>query len=104
MNSGKGHGENIFYCSGSSTATPTGSDVAESWYKEIEKYNFSSPGFQSGAGNFTQMVWKSSKQVGVGLATSGRGTFIAVAFYDPAGNITNPGYFHDNVKTKGSTL
>ena len=55
-------------------------------------------------GNFTQMVWKSSKQVGVGLATSGRGTFIAVAFYDPAGNITNPGYFHDNVKTKGSTL
>ncbi|XP_071207332.1 GLI pathogenesis-related 2 isoform X1 [Salvelinus alpinus] len=104
MNSGKGHGENIFYCSGSSTATPTGSDVAESWYKEIEKYNFSSPGFQSGAGNFTQMVWKSAKQVGVGLATSGRGTFIAVAFYDPAGNITNPGYFHDNVKTKGSTL
>uniref|UniRef100_A0A4W5RB06 GLI pathogenesis-related 2 n=2 Tax=Hucho hucho TaxID=62062 RepID=A0A4W5RB06_9TELE len=104
MNSGKGHGENIFYCSGSSTATPTGSDVAESWYNEIEKYNFLSPGFQSGAGNFTQMVWKSSKQVGVGLATNGRGTFIAVAFYDPAGNITNPGYFHDNVKTKGSTF
>ncbi|KAK6316362.1 hypothetical protein J4Q44_G00138860 [Coregonus suidteri] len=102
MNSGKGHGENIFCCSGSRTVAPTGSDVAESWYKEIEKYNFSSPGFQSGAGNFTQMVWKSSKQVGVGLATSGQGTFIAVAFYDPAGNITNPGYFHDNVKTKGS--
>lgn len=101
-NSNKGHGESIFYRSGSSRAPPSGTEVAESWYKEIEKYKFSSPGFQKGAGNFTQMVWKSSKEVGFGLATNGGGMFIAVAFYDPAGNVTNPGYFHDNVKAKGS--
>ncbi|KAM6986798.1 GLI pathogenesis-related 2 [Aplochiton taeniatus] len=102
MNSNNGHGESIFYRSGSSKAPPTGSEVAESWYKEIEKYNFSSPGYQKGAGNFTQMVWKSSKEVGFGLATNGDGMFIAVAFYDPPGNFTNPGYFQDNVKGKGS--
>uniref|UniRef100_A0A6Q2WZ70 SCP domain-containing protein n=1 Tax=Esox lucius TaxID=8010 RepID=A0A6Q2WZ70_ESOLU len=104
MNRNKGHGENIFCLSGSSKTAPTGSYVAESWYKEIEKYNFSSPGFKNGAGNFTQMVWKSSKQVGLGLATNGLGKFIAVAFFDPAGNINNTDYFHDNVKTKGSRM
>lgn len=101
-NSNKGHGESIFYCSGSSRDPPTGPEVAESWYKGIEKYNFSSPSFQNGAGNFTQMVWKSSKEVGFGLATDGDGVFIAVAFYEPAGNVTNPGYFHDNVEGKRS--
>ncbi|XP_034152943.1 repressed by EFG1 protein 1 isoform X2 [Esox lucius] len=104
MNRNKGHGENIFCLSGSSKTAPTGSYVAESWYKEIEKYDFSSPGFKNGAGNFTQMVWKSSKQVGLGLATNGLGKFIAVAFFDPAGNINNTDYFHDNVKTKGSRM
>ncbi|XP_034152939.1 uncharacterized protein LOC105021790 isoform X1 [Esox lucius] len=104
MNSNRGHGENILCLSGSSKTAPTGSHVAESWYKEIENYDFSSPGFKNGAGNFTQMVWKSSKQVGLGLATNGLGKFIAVAFFDPAGNINNTGYFHDNVKTKGSRM
>ncbi|KAL0965121.1 hypothetical protein UPYG_G00277080 [Umbra pygmaea] len=101
-NSNRGHGETIFCYSSSSKAPPAGSYVTDSWYKNIEKYDFSSPGFKNGAGNFTQMVWRSSKQLGVGLATDGQGKFIAVAFYDPAGNITNPGYFKDNVKPKGS--
>lgn len=49
-------------------------------------------------GNFTQMIWKSSERLGVGQASDGKGMFITVAFYEPAGNITNPGYFRDNVK------
>ncbi|KAL2100078.1 hypothetical protein ACEWY4_004472 [Coilia grayii] len=99
-NHGKGHGESLWYQSGSSAATPDGSDVVKSWYDESSKYNFSSPGFQKGAGNFTQMVWKSSQKVGIGLATDGSGMFIGVAFFEPAGNISNPGYFRDNVSTK----
>ncbi|KAJ7988144.1 hypothetical protein DPEC_G00320570 [Dallia pectoralis] len=104
MTCGKGHGENILGCSGFNETAPTGSYVADSWYKGIEQYDFSSPGFKKGAGNFTQMVWKSSTHVGVGLATNGLGRFITVAFFDPAGNVSNPGYFHDNVKTKGSRI
>lgn len=47
------------------------------------------------------MVWKSTERVGVGQATDGKGKFITVAFFEPAGNITNPGYFQDNVKPAG---
>ncbi|XP_066569301.1 GLI pathogenesis-related 2 isoform X2 [Amia ocellicauda] len=100
--SGNEHGENLWYRWGSSTAPPSGSEVAESWYEESKKYNFSAPGFQSGTGNFTQMVWRSSKEVGLGLATDGNGMFISVAFYNPPGNITNKGYFQDNVLSKGA--
>ncbi|RXN10335.1 ancylostoma secreted -like protein [Labeo rohita] len=100
-NSSKGYGETMSYKWTSTMVPPTGKEVAESWYKENVKYNFSAPGFQSGTGNFTQMIWKSTEQVGVGLASDGKGKFITVAFYKPSGNITNPGYFQDNVKPAG---
>ncbi|XP_067294771.1 GLI pathogenesis-related 2 isoform X2 [Pseudorasbora parva] len=100
-NSGKGHGETMSYKWTSTMVPPTGKEVAESWYKENVKYNFATPGFQSGTGNFTQMIWRSTDQVGVGLASDGKGKFITVAFYKPSGNITNPGYFQDNVKPAG---
>ncbi|XP_053328941.1 Golgi-associated plant pathogenesis-related protein 1 isoform X2 [Spea bombifrons] len=100
QNSDTQHGENLWYRWGTDTSLPTGKEVAESWYNEISKYNFSNPGFQSGSGNFTQMVWKSSSQVGFGLSTDSKGMYIAVGFYDPAGNIANKGYFEDNVLQK----
>ncbi|XP_056603219.1 uncharacterized protein glipr2 [Triplophysa dalaica] len=100
-NSGKGHGEALSYKWTSSMVPPTGNETAESWYKEKAKYNFANPGFQSGAGNFTQMIWRSTEKVGVGLASDGKGMFITVAFYKPPGNIANPGYFQDNVKPAG---
>ncbi|XP_076139737.1 GLI pathogenesis-related 2 [Alosa pseudoharengus] len=99
-NHGKGHGESLWYQSGSSVATPKGSDVVKSWYEESSKYNFSSPGFQRGTGNFTQMVWKSSEKVGVAIATNGSGLFFSVAFFEPPGNVSNTGYFRDNVSAK----
>ncbi|XP_057184904.1 uncharacterized protein glipr2 isoform X2 [Triplophysa rosa] len=100
-NSGKGHGEALSYKWTSNMVPPTGNETAESWYKEKAKYKFANPGFQSGAGNFTQMIWRSTEKVGVGLASDGKGMFITVAFYKPPGNITNPGYFQDNVKPAG---
>ncbi|XP_073716607.1 GLI pathogenesis-related 2 isoform X1 [Misgurnus anguillicaudatus] len=101
MNSGKGHGETMSYKWTSNMVPPTGKEIAESWYKENTKYNFTTPGFQNGTGNFTQMIWRSSEQVGIGLGSDGKGKFITVAFYKPPGNITNPGYFQDNVKPAG---
>uniref|UniRef100_A0A671QZT4 GLI pathogenesis-related 2 n=1 Tax=Sinocyclocheilus anshuiensis TaxID=1608454 RepID=A0A671QZT4_9TELE len=47
-------------------------------------------------GHFTQVVWKDTKEVGVGLATDGNTTFV-VGQYLPAGNISNAGYFERNV-------
>ncbi|XP_029109052.1 GLI pathogenesis-related 2 isoform X2 [Scleropages formosus] len=101
-NTDKQYGQNMWYRCGSNKATPEGLEVAESWYKESAKYSFDSPGFKTGTGNFTQMVWKSSEKVGIGLATDGNGQFICVEFFDPPGNITNPGYFRDNVLAKVS--
>ncbi|XP_078082815.1 GLI pathogenesis-related 2 [Mustelus asterias] len=91
------YGENLWYKWTSDAKLPTGTEVSEAWYNEIKKYNFSDPGFKSGTGHFTQLVWKASTEMGAGCATDGKGTFMVVAVYNPAGNITNPGYFKDNV-------
>ena len=38
-------------------------------------------------GHFTQLVWKDSKEMGVGRSQSKDGTWIAVANYLPPGNV-----------------
>uniref|UniRef100_H3AC98 GLI pathosis related 2 n=1 Tax=Latimeria chalumnae TaxID=7897 RepID=H3AC98_LATCH len=101
QNSNSKHGESLWYRWSTNQTGPTvGKEVADSWYNEIKKYDFNSPGFQKGAGNFTQMVWKDSARVGVGYAADGKGMFIVVGFYAPPGNIANSGYFHKNVFLK----
>ncbi|KAM4579549.1 Golgi-associated plant pathogenesis-related protein 1 [Fundulus diaphanus] len=76
-----------------------GKEAVDSWYGEIKDYDFSKPGHQRGTVHFTQVVWKSSKELGVGLATDGRTVFV-VEQYREAGNITNPGYYKKNVLPK----
>lgn len=44
-------------------------NAAQSWYSEIEDYNFTSPDESTGViGHFTQMVWKGTEQLGCGYA------------------------------------
>uniref|UniRef100_A0A4W5LIA9 Golgi-associated plant pathogenesis-related protein 1 n=1 Tax=Hucho hucho TaxID=62062 RepID=A0A4W5LIA9_9TELE len=74
-----------------------GKDVADRWYDEVKQYNFNRPGFSSGTGHFTAMVWKGSKKLGVGKASAPDGSSFVVARYFPAGNITNQGHFDNNV-------
>ncbi|XP_077080449.1 uncharacterized protein LOC143732878 [Siphateles boraxobius] len=93
------HGENVFYSFSSVKKTPTGKEAVDSWYSEIKDYDFEKPGHQPKTGHFTQVVWKSSTELGVGLATDGKTVFV-VGQYKPAGNITNPGYFKENVHPK----
>jgi pathogenesis-related protein 1 len=67
---------------------------AEDWYSEIKDYT---PGtaipedfskFKSG--HYTQMVWKKTTEIGVGVATVKKGSFkgmmVIVCNYDPPGN------------------
>lgn len=53
------------------------------------------------AGHFTQVVWKDSTQLGVGLATDGKMAFV-VGQYRPAGNINRKEYFEENVLKQGN--
>ncbi|XP_051892721.1 LOW QUALITY PROTEIN: uncharacterized protein glipr2 [Pristis pectinata] len=98
------YGENIWYQQGPVGLQVTGQEVVDSWYNEIKDYDFSSPGFQKNCGHFTQLVWRDSKEMGVGLASDGKGLTVVVAQFDPAGNITNPGYFAKNVLPTGSKV
>jgi len=65
------------------------------WYNEIKDYDFSNPKFTPGTGNFTQVVWAGSTEIGVGKATNGGQTFV-VANYYPPGNYQ--GQFKENVQ------
>uniref|UniRef100_A0A667Y697 SCP domain-containing protein n=1 Tax=Myripristis murdjan TaxID=586833 RepID=A0A667Y697_9TELE len=84
-------GENIYYASRK--------EAVDSWYSEIKKYNWNSPGFNYQTGHFTQVVWEGSTELGVGLATDGYMTFV-VGQYLPAGNMQ--GQFEQNVHKEGN--
>lgn len=72
--------------------------AVKSWYDEIALHDFEKPVFSAATGHFTQMVWKGSKKLGVGVAFSPdkREVYI-VTNYFPAGNIIGPGSFERNV-------
>jgi hypothetical protein len=92
------YGENLAYFKG------YGSDVMtllklsiDLWYKEIEYYNFSKPGFSSDTGHFTCLVWKDSKSFGLGIAI--KDDTVVISFNtSPPGNVV--GEFDKNVLPK----
>ena len=50
-------------------------------------YDFTKPGWSSSVGHFTQVVWDSSTELGMGLAVSpSNGRILCVAQYNQAGN------------------
>lgn len=46
-----------------------GHDPVKIWYDEIFKYNFNKPKFSRATANFTQMIWRFSEFLGVGVET-----------------------------------
>jgi glioma pathogenesis-related protein 2 len=96
VHSGNTHfGENLYAFGSSGQALPRPETVVDRWYSEIQNYNFDKPGFHTGTGHFTQLVWKSSKELGMGMAQAADGTWYVVANYSPPGNIS--GQFPLNV-------
>lgn len=92
------YGENV-YCMWSSNrnATPNPRDVCRSWYDEIRDFSFGieARGRTATTGHFTQIVWKSSRKLGVGLSKTRTGKVVVVCNYDPSGNIA--GQYNANV-------
>ncbi len=74
----------------------TPDSVVDAWYKEVRDYDYRRPGFASSTGHFTQVVWKSTRQVGCGVATCLLGSLrFWVCRYAPQGNWA--GQFPQNV-------
>ena len=65
-------------------------DASFAWYNEIKDYSYSAIKMDSlfpKIGHYTQMIWSSTKKVGIGKARSKSGKVYVVARYYPAGNI-----------------
>ncbi|CAO1632581.1 unnamed protein product [Parajaminaea phylloscopi] len=100
--SGGPYGENL--AAGAPYNYYSPEDLFQGWYDEGKNYDYSTTSFSSAAGHFTQVVWKSSTQVGcaaiscdsssLGLGNNGKGIYI-VCEYSPPGNVQ--GRFTQNV-------
>lgn len=94
------YGENL-YCLWSSDrhAKPNPKDVCRSWYEEVKQYAFAvEPRGVIKGGQFTQMVWKGTRELGVGVGQTRSGKVIVVCTYYPRGNVL--GQFVANVQKK----
>ena len=62
------HGENLFAGSGSSYRTAL--SASQAWYSEIKDYKYGvlADANWYTAGHYTQMVWSSTRRVGIGQA------------------------------------
>lgn len=74
------YGENIFMGNGIAF-TPL--DASKDWYSEKEDYTYNNTTYD----HYTQMVWKKTSEVGVGVAICEDGSYIIVANYSPSGNM-----------------
>ena len=60
-----------------------GKDSADAWKKESTNFDFVSPFVNKKNSDFVQMIWKSAKDFGLGVAKSGdRENWVVVAKYD----------------------
>ena len=86
------YGENLYWGPKNSNI---GIDSTDSWYNEVVDYDFNEPGFTSGTGHFTQLVWKGSQQLGCGVACGSNNYCFVTCNYYPPGNYL--GQFPQNV-------
>jgi pathogenesis-related protein 1 len=79
-------GENLFWGSSSTAYHPI--DASFSWYSEKKLYTYGKfgKGNWHAFGHYTQMIWKNTSKIGVGVAVCKNGEILVVANYYPAGN------------------
>ena len=85
-------GENLYYFwSSDSNLAINGAEPIDSWYDEINDYDFSNGRSKNGGivGHFTQLVWNDSTQLGLGAAKSTKNSVYVVANYHFGGNFNS---------------
>jgi pathogenesis-related protein 1 len=84
---GKQYGENIFWGSDAMAYPPV--QASYNWYGEKKDYTYRKINGSSwyNTGHYTQMIWKDTREMGVGVAVCANGAIIVVANYWPAGNV-----------------
>lgn len=72
------------------------SRAVDMWYAEVKDYDFKKPGFSIKTGHVTALLWKSAKQVGLGVVTNAKTkrTYVVANFF-PATNVF--GKYAENV-------
>ncbi|VDP67797.1 unnamed protein product [Echinostoma caproni] len=89
------YGENLAYMGVTKETFFGGGDASKMWYSQIDFHDYDGEMTYETC-YFTQMIWKDTKIVGFGQATSADGcACYIVAHYMPKGNIR--GQFHTNV-------
>ncbi|XP_017047463.2 Golgi-associated plant pathogenesis-related protein 1 isoform X1 [Drosophila ficusphila] len=68
--------------------------IMKLWYQEKYNYDYFKPEFDLYTGHFTQMVWRETEFLGVGVSSNDSRIWI-VCNFNPPGNIT--GHFKENV-------
>lgn len=76
-----------------------GYEPVEHWYSENVNHSYGKEPSTLKTGHFTQVVWRDSRELGVGMAKNRTGQIFVVANYDPPGNFI--GSFAENVPPIG---
>ncbi|KAJ0963365.1 hypothetical protein J5N97_028487 [Dioscorea zingiberensis] len=86
VHSGGPYGENLFWGSGGGF---TAGDAVNAWVAEKQYYDYDSNSCASGrvCGHYTQVVWRSSTNIGCARVVCNNGGIFITCNYYPAGNV-----------------
>ena len=80
------YGQTLYY---GDSGTDAARISVQAWYNQIIYFDFQKPLITDQNSYFIQLVWRSTKEVGVGAYESSSGKAYVVAFYSPPGNTDN---------------
>ena len=63
--------------------------VIDNWYKDSKDFRYNNSNYNPEATPFAQLVWKSSKLIGIGFSKDEKGGTYIVANFFPTGNVAN---------------
>ena len=88
------NGENIYWAGAAQRSDGTSSmqeiteqNVVDAWGNEVKDYDYASNSCHGVCGHYTQVVWKSTAEVGCGMAACSDKAQIWVCQYSPRGNM-----------------
>lgn len=80
------NGDDLGEIVSSRTSIITGRELIDYWYQDGRNHDYSNN--RGKASNFAQLVWKSTKDFGLGAALSSNGNYYFVGNFYPAGNVS----------------